>query len=192
MLAWGELRGPDVLLPWRLRGWPGGGASAMVSTRKMWGLKGFGKEPGVDTWRGVLIPQLGVAWTWFGLGSVFLAVPLCLLCTSVRPWQQRLKGRRLRFTPHASTHINSALPSTSCPFPHCWIPRAKRQHQPAQHRVVGHQQRAHRQARHPRSGGGQPWGGRVSGERSVHQAPRQRDHGRLHLPARGGQANREA
>ena len=54
---------------------------AMVSTRKMWGLKGFGKEPGVDTWRGVLIPTIvGVAvGTWFGLGSVFLAVPLCLL-----------------------------------------------------------------------------------------------------------------
>ena len=54
---------------------------AMVSTRKMWGLKGFGKEPDVDTWRGVLIPSIvGVAvGTWFGLGSVFLAVPLCLL-----------------------------------------------------------------------------------------------------------------
>ena len=83
MLAWGELQGgPDVLLPVAFA-WLGLVVVplAMVSTRKMWGLKGFGKEPGVDTWRGVLIPTIvGVAvGTWFGLGSVFLAVPLCLL-----------------------------------------------------------------------------------------------------------------
>ena len=83
MLAWGELQGgPDVLLPVAFA-WLGLVVVplAMVSTRKMWGLKGFGKEPDVDTWRGVLIPSIvGVAvGTWFGLGSVFLAVPLCLL-----------------------------------------------------------------------------------------------------------------
>ena len=83
MLAWGELQGgPDVLLPVAFA-WLGLVVVplAMVSTRKMWGLKGFGKEPGVDTWRGVLIPAIvgvGVG-TWFGLGSVFLAVPFCLL-----------------------------------------------------------------------------------------------------------------
>jgi len=44
-------------------------------------LKGWGNEPGVDRWRAVLvgaIPLVGT-WTWFGWGSVFLAVPVCVL-----------------------------------------------------------------------------------------------------------------
>ena len=83
MLAWGELHGSlDALMAVGLA-WIGLVVVplAMVSRRKMWGLKGWGKEPGVDRWRAVLvgaIPLVGV-WTWFGWGSVFLAVPLCLL-----------------------------------------------------------------------------------------------------------------
>jgi len=83
MLAWGELKGGfDVLMAVGLA-WIGLAVVplAMVSRRKMWGLKGWGKEPGVDRWRAVLVGAIPVvgAGTWFGWGSVFLAVPLCLL-----------------------------------------------------------------------------------------------------------------
>ena len=55
--------------------------SAMVSRRKMWGLKGLGKDAHRDKWRGVfiaVIPGIQVS-TWWVCESVFLAVPLCLL-----------------------------------------------------------------------------------------------------------------
>jgi len=83
MLAWGELKGGfDVLMAVGLA-WIGLGLVplAMVSRRKMWGLKGWGKEPGVDRWRAVLVGAILLVgtWTWFGWGSVFLAVPVCVL-----------------------------------------------------------------------------------------------------------------
>ena len=83
MLAWGELKGGfGVLLPMGLA-WIGLMVVpwAMVSRRKMWGLKGWGVNRRVDQMRGVLAPLVvgvGVG-TWFGWHSMFLAVPLCLL-----------------------------------------------------------------------------------------------------------------
>ena len=83
MLAWGELHGSmDALMAVGLA-WIGLVVVplAMVSRRKMWGLKGMGKDPHRDKWRGVLvavIPGIQVS-TWWVCESVFLAVPLCLL-----------------------------------------------------------------------------------------------------------------
>ena len=83
MLAWGELQGGfEVLLAVGLA-WIGLVVVplAMVSRRKMWGLKGLGKDAHRDKWRGVfvaVIPGIQVS-TWWVYESVFLAVPLCLL-----------------------------------------------------------------------------------------------------------------
>ena len=83
MLAWGELHGSmDALMAVGLA-WIGLVVVplAMVSRWKMWGLKGMGKDPHRDKWRGVLvavIPGVQVS-TWWVCESVFLAVPLCLL-----------------------------------------------------------------------------------------------------------------
>ena len=83
MLAWGELQGGfEVLLVVGLA-WIGliVVPLAMVSRRKMWGLKGLGKDAGRDKWRGVFAaatPGIMVS-TWWVYESVFLAVPLCLL-----------------------------------------------------------------------------------------------------------------
>ena len=83
MLAWGELHGSmDALVAVGLA-WIGLVVVplAMVSRRKMWGLKGLGKDAHRDKWRGVLvavIPGIQVS-TWWVYESVFLAVPLCLL-----------------------------------------------------------------------------------------------------------------
>ena len=84
MLAWGELHGSmDALMAVGLA-WIGLVVVplAMVSRRKMWGLKGWGRTPHSGQVAGRVgggrFRALGV-WTWFGWGSVFLAVPLCLL-----------------------------------------------------------------------------------------------------------------
>ena len=83
MLAWGELQGGfEVLLTVGLA-WIGLVVVplAMVSRRKMWGLKGLGKDAHRDKCRGVfvaVIPGIQVS-TWWVYESVFLAVPLCLL-----------------------------------------------------------------------------------------------------------------
>lgn len=83
LLAWGELKGGfEVLLAVGLA-WIGLVAVplAMVSRRKMWGLKGWGKEPGVDRFRWAFVALVPVVMgvTWMQWESVFLAVPLCVL-----------------------------------------------------------------------------------------------------------------
>ena len=99
MLAWGEMHGGTGVM------WPMGLAwlglalipIAMVSRRKMWGLKGWGKEPKVDRSRWVMVamvPLAGVG-TWLALGSVFLAVPVCLLL---------YLGLAMATTPQAKPH----------------------------------------------------------------------------------------
>ena len=83
MLAWGEMQGkPDAMVLVALA-WLGLVVVplAMVSRRKMWGLKGLGKDAHRDKWRGVfvaVIPGIQVS-AWSAFESVFLAVPLCLL-----------------------------------------------------------------------------------------------------------------
>ena len=83
MLAWGELQGGFEVL-WAVGlSWIGllVVPLAMVSRRRMWGLKGLGKDAHRDKWRGVfvaVIPGIQVS-TWWVCESVFLAVPLCLL-----------------------------------------------------------------------------------------------------------------
>ena len=83
MLAWGELHGSmDALMAVGLA-WIGIVVVplAMVSRRKMWGLKGLGKDAHRDKWRGILVavvPGVQVS-AWVLCESVFLAVPLCLL-----------------------------------------------------------------------------------------------------------------
>ena len=83
MLAWGELQGgPEVL-------WATSLARvglvvvplAMVSRRRMWGLKGWGVSSRVDQMRGIMVLViLGVGiGSWFACQSAFIAVPLCLL-----------------------------------------------------------------------------------------------------------------
>ena len=83
MLAWGELQGSLRCPVGRGVGldWACGGASGDGEPRKMWGLKGLGKDAHRDKWRGVfvaVIPGIQVS-TWWVYESVFLAVPLCLL-----------------------------------------------------------------------------------------------------------------
>ena len=83
MLAWGELQGGVEVLWVVALAWIGLVVVplAMVSRRKMWGLKGMGKDAHRDKWRGILvavIPGVQVS-AWVLCESVFLAVPLCLL-----------------------------------------------------------------------------------------------------------------
>lgn len=83
MLAWGELQGgPEVLWATSLA-WVGLVVVplAMVSRRRMWGLKGWGESTRVDQMRGIMVPViLGVGiGSWFACQSAFIAVPLCLL-----------------------------------------------------------------------------------------------------------------
>lgn len=83
MLAWGELQGGVEVLWVVALAWIGLVVVplAMVSRRKMWGLKGLGKDAHRDKWRGVLVavvPGVQVS-AWVLCESVFLAVPLCLL-----------------------------------------------------------------------------------------------------------------
>ena len=83
MLAWGELQGGVEVLWVVALAWIGLVVVplAMVSQRKMWGLKGLGKDAHRDKWRGVLVavvPGVQVS-AWVLCESVFLAVPLCLL-----------------------------------------------------------------------------------------------------------------
>ena len=130
MLAWGELKGGfGVLLPMGLA-WVGLVVVplAMVSRRKMWGLKGWGVNRRVDQMRGVLAPLVvgvGVG-TWFGWQSVFLAVPLCLLLYLVLPWFPRLKARQLRFTTHAHQADEVFIYIDIMPLPLCWTSRQGR------------------------------------------------------------------
>ena len=83
MLAWGELQGgPEVLWATSLA-WVGLVVVplAMVSRRRMWGLKGWGVSTRLDQMRGIMVPViLGVViGSWFACKSAFIAVPLCLL-----------------------------------------------------------------------------------------------------------------
>jgi CDP-diacylglycerol--serine O-phosphatidyltransferase len=83
MLAWGELQGGVEVLWAVALAWIGLFVVplAMMSRRKMWGLKGLGKDAHRDKWRGVLVavvPGVQVS-AWVLCESVFLAVPLCLL-----------------------------------------------------------------------------------------------------------------
>ena len=83
MLAWGEVQGGVEVLWVVALAWIGLVVVplAMVSRRKMWGLKGLGKDAHRDKWRGVLVavvPGVQVS-AWVLCESVFLAVPLCLL-----------------------------------------------------------------------------------------------------------------
>ena len=109
MLAWGELQGGFEMLWVVGLAWIGLVVVplAMVSRRKMWGLKGLGKDAHRDKWRGVfiaVIPGIQVS-TWWVCESVFLAVPLCLLlylglATATTPQSLSVEIHPLPFTAH--------------------------------------------------------------------------------------------
>ena len=99
MLAWGELQGSMEALMAVGLAWIGLVVVplAMVSRRKMWGLKGWGKEPGVDRWRAVLVGAIPLWLVGRGLGGEVCSL-LCrcvYFCTSVWPWQRRRRANRI-------------------------------------------------------------------------------------------------